>query len=161
MAGTYVATLVVNDGKVSSTAAAVTVTAVSPLLVLIAAPSSSCSVNCVDQVLSLPYSGSATHNLSCVGSGCPPAFTLQTFRLRATGASFSVINVAAENMTAGSTVAPSFVGLANSQAIGNGETVTFSLAAERTWGSTVNLRFSFTVRETGHTFVQTLQVTSN
>lgn len=161
VAGVYVATLVVSDGRVSSTASNVTVTASAPSLALIQLPGDSCFFSCTETPSSLPYSASGSATLSCVGNGCAPLFELGRFRLEARGASFTLTNVSARNLTPGSTVVASFDGLTNGSVIAAGQSLTFSLKTQPTRGATVNLQYSFTVAETGQTFVYTTQVRTN
>jgi hypothetical protein len=159
--GVYVATLVVNDGRVTSAASTVTVTVTAPSLALIQLPSGSCFFSCTETPLSLPYASTGAASLNCIGNGCPALFDLGSFRLEARGAAYTITNVSATNLTAGSTVTPTIEGLANGAVIPAGQTLTFSLKTPSTRGARVTLRFSFMVAETGQTFVYTQQVSTN
>ena len=164
VAGIYVASLAVNDGKVNSTTVTVSITASAPnKLALSRTPDSSCFFNCVDTPLTLPYSTSAASSVSstCIGSGCPTTYTIDSFKLQATGQSYTITNLQATNSTTGSTVIPLFSGLVNGQVIAAGQTVKFSLQTPFTRGSTVNLNFTFTVQETGQTFSYAVQIQTN
>lgn len=154
LAGTYVATLIVNDGQVDSTAATVTVTAISPSITLYSVLSGS------DWLETLPYSSSGSTSKSCLGS-CPSGVTVDTFKLVATGRNYTISGLSAENVSTGSSVVPSFSGLANNQVISSGQTVTFNLQSGLTGGTTVNLRYSFTISETGQTFTYNVGLRTN
>lgn len=163
-AGTYVASLTVNDGKVNSTAATVSVTTTSPnSIVLKRTPGSSCFFDCVDTLLTLPYSTSASTagSSTCVGGGCPTSYTVDSFKLTASGQSYTITNLQATNTTTGSSITPFFSGLVNGQVIAAGQTVAFGLQTPFTGGSTVNLNYSFTVQETGATFNYAVQIRTN
>ena len=164
LAGTYVASLTVNDGKVNSTAATVSVTTTSPnSIVLKRTPGSSCFFDCVDTLLTLPYSTSASTagSSTCVGGGCPTSYTVDSFKLTASGQSYTITNLQATNTTTGSSITPFFSGLVNGQVIAAGQTVAFGLQTPFTGGSTVNLNYSFTVQETGATFNYAVQIRTN
>lgn len=83
VAGTYVATLVVNDGTVNSAPATVAITAVAPSLMLYRID----EFTGQQELLKLPYTTSASIQKSqnCVGTGCPTAITIDKFRFAATG----------------------------------------------------------------------------
>lgn len=164
VAGTYVATVIVNDGKINSNAATVSVTAsAANALILSSTPTSSCFFNCTDVVLAMPYSMSSAASSSsiCVGSSCPTVYTIDAFKLRASGQSYTITNLKATNTTTGSSITPLFSGLSNGQIITDGQTVAFNLQSAFTRGSTVNLNYSFTVQETGATFSYTIQLQTN
>ena len=164
VAGTYVGTLVVNDGKVNSAAVTVSVTAASPnALVLFSVPDSFCFSNCVDTVLPFPYATSASSNVNstCVGSGCPTSYAIRSFKLTARGQSYTITNLQATNLTSGSTITPFFSGLVNGQVIAAGQTVTFTLQTPFTRGSTVNLNYSFKVQGSDGAFNYDVQIRTN
>lgn len=163
LAGSYVATLVVNDGKVNSSAPTVSITAAPHSLTLSSTPKSTCFFNCYDVALSLPYAmnSTASGNSTCIGNPCPTAYTVEAFKLRAAGKSYTITNLQAKNLTNGSAITPFFSGLTNGQTIADGQTVTFNLQSPFTGGSIVNLNYSFTVLETGATFNYTIQLQTN
>lgn len=156
-AGTYVATLVVNDGTVDSAPVTVAITAVAPSLSLYRVGSFS------NDLLKLPFttSSSMQTSQSCVGSGCPTTVSVDKFRFVASGGSFTIQNLTAVNLTTGSKVAATFNGLANGTVIANGQTVNFSLESDFTRGQSVNLRYEFTIKETGDKFSYTVELKTN
>ncbi len=158
-AGTYVATLVVNDGKVDSAPVTVAITAVAPTLSLYRLD----SFGIQPQLLIFPYTGASSIQSSqtCVGSGCPTTVTVDKFRLVANGGSFTIQNVTATNLTTGSKVAASFGNLTNAMVVANGQTVNFSLESDFTRGQSVNLRYEFTIKETGEKFSYTVELKTN
>ena len=162
VAGDYVATLIVSDGKVNSSAATVTLKA-TPLksVSLLSVPDSFFGGE--DSLQPWPYSmtSSAQGSVNCIGTGCATAYDVATFKLRASGQSFTIANLTASNLTSGSPIAPLFSGLSNGQTIADGQTVTFKLQSPFTKGSTVNLKYSFTIKETGDTFNYTVQLKTN
>ncbi|WP_312490589.1 PKD domain-containing protein [Sphingomonas sp.] len=159
VAGTYVATLVVNDGTVNSAPATVAITAVAPSLMLYRID----EFTGQQELLKLPYTTSASlsKSQSCVGNGCPTTVTIDKFRFSATGGSFTIQNVTAVNLTTGSNVAASFAGLNNGTVVSNGQAVSFSLQSDFTRGQSVNLRYEFTVKETGDKFSYTVELKTN
>jgi hypothetical protein len=162
--GTYVASLTVNDGKVNSTTVTVSIAATTQnKLALSRTTDSSCFFNCVDTPLTMPYSTSAASSVSstCVGNGCPTTYTIDSFKLQATGQSYTITNLQATNSTTGSVLVPLFSGLVNGKVIAAGQTVTFSLQTPFTLGSTISLNYSFTVQETGQTFSYAVQIRTN
>lgn len=164
VAGTYVASLTVNDGKVSSAPATVNVAAApTGSLTLSSTPTSDCFFSCVDRELTWPYSVNSSASVSsiCVGSGCPTVYTIAAFKLRASGQSYTIANLQARNSTSGSSIAPLIAGLSNGQVIAAGQTATFSLQSPFTGGQTVNLTYSFTVQETGSSFAYSVQLRTN
>jgi hypothetical protein len=164
VAGTYVANLTVNDGKVNSIPMPVSISATPPNKLMISlSPDNSCFFNCVDTPLTLPYSTSGTSsvNYTCIGNGCSSNYTIDSFKLQAIGQSYTIINLQATNSTSGSHVMPLFTGLTNGQVIAPGQTVSFSLQTPFTLGSSVNLNYSFTVQETGQIFSYAIQLRTN
>lgn len=113
--------------------------------------------------LPLPYAAIAvvSPTVICVGSGCATGYDVGTFELIASGQSYTITNLQATNSTTGSTITPSFSGLANGQIITAGQTVTFDLMSPFTGGNTVNLTYSFTIQETGQTFSYVVQLRTN
>jgi chitinase len=161
VAGTYVASLVVNDGKVSSGSVNVNIVTAVPTLTLLSVSSSFFGGS--DTVVSMPFSttSSASASVQCVGNGCATVYDIKTYRLRASGQNYTIANLTAANLTTGSSIVPLFSGLSNGQTIADGSTVTFTLQSPFTRGSTVNLQYAFTVQETGATFGYTVQLRTN
>ncbi|WP_192930019.1 PKD domain-containing protein [Sphingomonas sp. NIC1] len=159
IAGTYVATLVVNDGTVNSSPSTVAVTAVAPSLMLYHVD----EFTGQRELLKLPYTTSAAvqKSVSCTGTGCATGVTIDKFSFTATGGSFTIQNATAVNLTTGSSVAASFTGLSNGTVIQSGQTVNFSLLSDFTRGQSVNLRYEFTIKETGDKFSYTVELRTN
>jgi len=112
-----------------------------------------------DVTLSLPYAASASVNATvvCSGSGCATVYDVATFKLRATGRSFTVTNLRA----ASSSVIPVFSGISNGQIIQDGQTVTFKLQSPFTRGATAFITYGFSVLETGQSFEYLVQLRTN
>lgn len=160
VAGTYVATLIVNDGTVDSVAATVTVTAVAPTLSLY---SVSTGFFAEERLQKIPYTASSAtqKTQTCVGNGCATTVTVDQFKLVANGGSFTIEDLSAVNLTTGSTVAASFSGLTDGMVIYSGQTANFTLESGFTRGQSVNLRYSFTIKETGAKFSYTVELKTN
>lgn len=158
VAGTYVATLIVNDGIVDSAPVTVAITAVAPTLSLYQTDPFG-----REQLSKFPYSASASMQKSqtCVGSGCATTVTIDSFRIAANGGNFTLQDVTARNLTSGSTVSASFRGLNNGMVISSGQSVSFSLESGFTRGQSVNLRYDFTVKETGEKFTYAVDLRTN
>jgi len=111
----------------------------------------------------MPYatSSSASANVACVGSNCASVYDVAKYKLSAAGQSYTISNLQAINLTNGSAITPLFSGLVNGQIIANGTTATFKLQSPFTLGATVNLKYSFTVLETGNSFSYTVQLRTN
>lgn len=161
VAGTYIATLVVNDGKINSAASTVAITATSPSVSLFQVSDSLFGGG--DTLTALPFSTSSTASGSgtCVGSGCPTSYDVASFKLVAKGRSYTVTNLTATNATAGSAIQPVFSGLANGQTIAAGQTVAFKLQSPFTRNRTVDLQYRFTILETGQDFAYSVRLTTN
>jgi hypothetical protein len=114
-------------------------------------------------VYSMPFStqASASASVSCIGNGCPTAYDISSFSLSASGSNYTIVGLAATNLTPGSPVVPLFSGLVEGQTIANGQKVVFKLQSPFTRGATVNLRFGFTIQETGATFNYSVQLRTN
>lgn len=151
VAGDYVATLVVNDGKADSTAATVAITASSLSLI-------STGFIGGESNAGLPYAGSSTSSISCLGC---TAIDVQEFKLRSSGRAYTITGLKATNLTTGSSVIPSFSGLSNGQVIAAGATVPFKLQSTFTQNRTVALQYNFNIQETGQTFSYRVNLTSN
>lgn len=163
LTGTYVAGLTVNDGMLNSEITTTTVTAAADTLTL-SQPADS-FFGGPDTVLSMPYatSSSVSANVNCVGSNCANVYDVATYKLSVAtvGQSYTISNLQAINLTNGSAITPLFNGLVNGQIIANGTTATFKLQSPFTLGTTVNLKYSFTVLETGNSFSYTVQLRTN
>lgn len=158
VAGTYVATLIVNDGTVDSAPTTVAITAVAPNLSLYRVDSLG-----RDELLKLPYTTSASIQTSqtCAGTSCPTTVTIDRFRIMANGDRFTIQDVTATNLTTGSPVAASFRGIGNGTVISSGQAIGFSLESGFTRGQSVNLRYEFTIKETGDKFSYTVELKTN
>jgi len=161
VAGTYVVSLVVNDGRVNSTAATVTVQAAMPSIQLYSV--STGLLGGSETLQSLPYANVAkiSSSSTCVGGGCPTDYTVDTFRPVASGSSYTISNLSAVNQTTGSTILPSFSGISSNLVITAGASVTFRLKSAFTGNSSVNLRYQFRILETGQTFSYSVQLRTN
>lgn len=152
------ASLAISDGKASSTPSNVAVAAATPQLKLYALDEFF-----GDRLVTWSYNSSAALNatVKCVGSGCPIVYDVATFKLEVADAAVTITNVKAENLTSGSTIQPSFSGLTNNQVILAGQSATFKLQSQFTKYSTVLMRYSFDVAETGESFIYTVQLRTN
>ena len=159
--GTYVANLTVNDGKVSSNVATVAITSAANSLTLVQPADTFFGGS--DTVLPMPYtaSSSASGSVTCIGSSCATVYDVATYKLSAAGQSYTITNLQAINLTTGAAITPLFSGLVNGQIIADGTTATFKLQSPFTRGATVNLKYSFTILETGNSFSYTIQLRTN
>lgn len=89
-----------------------------------------------------------TFNQTVVGGATA---NLKTYQLTAVGKDYTVKELKA--FDGNSTVVPRFDGLADGQVIRAGSTVSFSLITPLTGGRNVSLNYSFTIQETGKTFI--------
>lgn len=163
VAGDYVATLIVSDGKISSAAATVAVKATAAQAISLFSISDPFFGSATESKQSWPYASVAaqSRNETCVGNRCPVVVDVATFKLVGTGQNFTITNLSANNLTSGSPVSPVFSGLANGQIVGDGDSVTFKLQSPFTKGSTVKLQYSFTIAPTGETFKYTVELQTN
>lgn len=159
--GDYVASLVVNDGRVDSEPVTVTITVSTPSLSLYSIRENWFG-EASESLVSLPYASSGAHSatIMCVGSGCETTYSVGKFKLVAAGQNYTITNLVAENLS-GSAIQPLFTGLANNQVITAGQSVVFELRSPFTGGRTVNLRYRFTIKETGETFNATVTLQTN
>lgn len=159
--GDYVVSLVVNDGRVDSDPVTVTVTVSTPSLSLYSISDGFFGPP-TESLVSLPFAGSGSYsvNYTCVGSGCQTTYSIEKFKLVATGQNYTITNLVAENLS-GSSIQPMFSGLTNNQVIASGQSVVFELRSPFTRGSIVNLRYRFTIKETGETFSATVTLQTN
>lgn len=160
-AGDYVASLTVNDGKTDSDVSTVLITATAPTITLWTVADGVFNPQDKEEIWPYLSGGMVSASVSCIGSGCATAYDLAKFKLQAIGQSFTIINLLATNRTSGSSLVPVFVGLAEGQVIASGQTVPFRLQSPFTGGKTVNLNYSFTVKETGQTFSFGVLLTTN
>jgi hypothetical protein len=163
LAGLYVASLVVNDGQLDSAVSTVTITVTAPTLSLYSIQTSFVG-GTQESLQAWPFatSSSAQSNSTCSGSGCPTRHTVAQFKLAASaGRSYTVTNLSAVNLTTGSAVVASFTGLSNGQVIAAGQSASFDLVSDFTRGATVQLRYQFTVLETGDTFQYDVNLKTN
>lgn len=156
VAGDYIATLIVNDGAVNSSASSVKVTATSNFLDLYRVEDDSGAT--IDARLGLPYATYEKLQKSCSGA-CAVSFTVDTLKVSATGTSFMITNVTAVDSTGA--VTPAIVGLYSGQVIPAGGSATFKLVSPKTNGATAKLSYRFFVAETGQSFVYNADFTSN
>ncbi|MDR2329098.1 MAG: hypothetical protein LBE58_05850, partial [Comamonas sp.] len=158
-AGSYVITLVVNDGSKDSAVAKVTVT-VMPKdgIQLLRDDDSSAS----GQALSWPYTASSeiSASVACVGA-CDNTYKIAQYKLKVNGADYTIADLKATNLTTGSSVKASFEGLTEGQVVASDKPVSFALRSAYTNGKTVNLKFSFTIKETGQSFTYTSSFKTN
>ncbi len=157
VAGSYILNLVVNDGKVDSAKATVTITAANPTLQL--SEKSSSYFDPVFTNVSMPYSMTSTSQMSATGIPAPTTVTISTFKLTATGGNFTVTNLSATDSTG--RVVPYFSNLSNGQTISAGTPLTFSLISPLTKNYTVNLTYTFTIAETGKSFTYAVNLKTN
>lgn len=110
-----------------------------------------------------PYSstGSASASYNCIGNGCTANYDIASFQLVAAGKCYTITNLQAINLSSGSKIQPSFSGLTNGQVIEPGKTVSFKLQSPLTGGTTVIVKYDFTILETGDVFSYTLQLRTN
>ena len=161
LAGSYVGTLTVNDGKASGAGSTVAITAVAPKISLFNIADSLFGATRTEQQFPYLNSASASASSTCVGNGCPSAYVVDTFEVTAAGQRYTINGLATANLTVGSLVQPTFSGLANAQSIDAGQTVRFKLLSPFTGGQSVTLRYSFGVVETGQTFTYTVTLRTN
>lgn len=146
LAGAYRLRLVVSDAQTSDPVE-LQVTAVKPALSLSAVMGSE----------SIPEDWPYRSTQNGVSIGCPDpvctsAYALAKFSLTAQGQNFTITDLAAVNLTAGSDIQPTFENLQSNQLIRAGESLEFELATPSTSSQEVSLKYSFRISETGQTF---------
>jgi hypothetical protein len=156
--GSYVLSLIVSDGLISSTSDNVQITVIAPSVTLYQKQNDFFGGGSFTKT-SFPYSSSASVQASVSGIPAPTTYTLATFNLKAQGKSFTITNVSATDTTA--KVVPYFSGISENLVIADGTEVQFALISPLTGGSTTNLLFSFKVLETGETFTASYTFKSN
>lgn len=157
--GSYQITLVVNDGSKESAPAKLTITVMPKDGIRLLRDDDSAASG---QALSWPYTASSeiSASVACVG-GCTNTYKIAQYKLQVNGADYTVANLTATNLTSGSSVAASFEGLSEGQVVTADKPVSFALRSAFTNGKTVNLKFSFTIKETGETFSYTTVFKTN
>jgi predicted aspartyl protease len=153
--GSYVISLVVNDGFEDGAPDNITITAIEPTVKLY---SKSFFGSGFDEV-SFPYSSNGIVNGSVSGIPTPTTYSLDTFKLLAEGQNFTITNLIVTAST--SQVVPFFSGLTEGLELVNGTEIEFELVSPLTRGATVILNFSFEIQETGDTFSSSYTFTSN
>ncbi|TGU70723.1 hypothetical protein E4633_17140 [Geomonas terrae] len=153
--GIYSINLVVNDGKLDSAVATVTINATAPYLELSKIDPFFGSVT----ILSLPYTVNTASSQTLTGIPTPTYATIDTFTLKAMGSNFTIENLSAADSTG--LVVPYFSGLSNGQTISAGSPVTFSLRSPLTNNNTVSLSYRFTITETKQTFTYNVNLRTN
>lgn len=145
VAGSYVVSLVVNDGMVDSAADSVSIDAVEAEILLFRKSGST------DNYFPFPVGGTTGGNIERVitENPLPASVAVQTFRLQAIGSDYTVTALSAIDQQG--VVTPFFDGLEEG-VIAAGEEVTFSLSSPLTGGEVASLVFTFTIEETGQTF---------
>ena len=162
-AGDYVVSLVVNDGKQESKPTTTTITAAEVAQSVALYEIGGGFIGSTETLRAWPYAsgGTVSASVTCVGTGCDTTYELASFKLKANGGSYTIANLTAVNATSGSPVAASFEGLRNGQTIAAGQTVDFTLRADFTKGRTVNLKYAFTIKETGERFSYNASLKTN
>ncbi len=157
VSGSYVATLVVSDGKTTSQASNVLISISPSALTLLSMDSGQSG-----QIQPWPYTNSVAMNggVNCVDTACDD-FPVASFRLEASGRASTVANLAAVNLTDNTGVAAYVVGLANGQVIAEGQSVEFQLMSQATGGQTVALMYTFSILETGEVFSFNVELKTN
>ena len=157
VAGSYVATLLVSDGKMTSQPSTVLMTIAQSALTL-----TSINTSQGNQLLPWPYTDSVSKlgSVACVDTVCAD-FTVASFQLQGTGRPFTIANLAAVNLTENTSVTASIAGLKNGQIIPSGQAVAFQLIAQATSGQTIDLLYTFSIVETGNVFSYTVRLKTN
>lgn len=146
LAGAYRLRLVVSDAQ-KSDPVELQVTAVQPTLSLSAVIGS----ESIPQ--DWPYRSSQNGmSIGCPDTVCTSAYALAKFRLTAQDQNFTITDLAAVNLTAGSNIQPTFENLRSNQLVRAGESLEFELSTPSTSSQEVSLKYSFRISETGQTF---------
>lgn len=155
VAGSYVLSLVVNDGLASSEPDNVQINVTEPKVTLYR---SSLFGNSFTEI-AFPHATSGVMTVQVGGIPTPTTYTIGTYKLKAQGKNFTITDVSATDSTA--KVKPYFSGISNGLQLVDGTEVEFDLISPLTKGSTTNLKFSFKVLETGEVFSASYTFTSN
>ena len=154
--GSYVISLIVNDGIEDSEPDTLTVDAVQPSVKLFR---ESGFFDPVFSEVPLPYSSNSTVTANVTGIPTPTTYTLDTFRIVAEAQSFTIINLTATDGTG--QVVPTISNLSEGLVLADGVEVEFELVSPLTGGATVTLNYGFEIQETGETFSARYTFTSN
>lgn len=155
--GSYVISLVVNDGLESSASDSVQVEVIQPRVKIYR--ESGTSIGGTFNEVSFPYSSTSTVSANVTGIPAPTTYSLDTFKLLAQGRNFSITNLSATD--ANSVVSPFFTVIADGYELSDGVEVEFELVSPLTGGATADITFTFEIRETGETFSAHYLFTSN
>ena len=151
VAGTYTLALTVSNGTYSASATTTVTVAAASKIELYSISDSF-------------FGGGATSvnaSSTCIGSGCPTDYAVASFRLNATGAAYTIVDVAAVNLTGGSSIHPTFGGLSEGTVVPAGQAVSFTVRSPFTHSTTVSLKYTFKVKETGQLFSYAVQLRTN
>ncbi len=156
--GSYVLSLIVNDGLVNSASDNVQIDVLQPAVTLYQKQEDFFGGGAFTSV-SFPYSSASSVQVSVSGIPTPTTYKLATFKLKAQGKNFTISNVSATDTTAN--VMPYFSGISESLVITDGAEVQFNLICPLTKGATTNLSFSFKILETDQIFSSSYTFKSN
>ncbi len=146
--GSYVISLVVNDGLENSSSDTVQIEVIQPRVKLYRG--SGIFFGGTFNEVSFPYSSTSTVNASVTGTPAPTTYSLDTFKLLAQGQNFTITNLSATD--ANSKVVPFFTTITDGFKLADGVEVEFKLVSPLTKGDTANINFTFKIQETGETF---------
>ncbi|MEW6429573.1 MAG: hypothetical protein AB1568_16250 [Thermodesulfobacteriota bacterium] len=107
--------------------------------------------------IGLPYSLESMVSTSVTPR--PPSYSIDTFKLEASGANFTIVSVSAAD--ANHVVQPFFSGLQENSVVEAGKSLVFGCSSQMTGGRTADLTFHFKIRETGETFYAHYRFKSN
>ena len=155
--GSYVISLVVNDGLESSASDTVQVEVIQPRVKLYR--ESGGYFGGTFNEVSLPYLFTSTVSTTVTGIPAPTTYSLDTFKLLAQGQNFTITNLSATD--ANSKVLPFFTTISDSYELPDGVEVEFELISPLTGGATASINFTFEIQETGETFSASYTFTSN
>jgi hypothetical protein len=155
--GTYVVSLVVNDGRESSAANTVTFQAVTPTISLQRQQS---RMSGPFNEVGLSYNAGDTSTFALPDPNVA-SIVLATFKLNLTGRDYTIIDLSATNTDGNSAIIPSFDGITDGQTISDGVETTFTVVAQPTSQSTENLNFVFRIKETGQVFSLSVTLRTN
>lgn len=155
--GSYVLSLVVNDGLVSSEPDNIQINVTQPKVTLYRGNGSFLGSSFAE--VAFPYSFTSSVQASVSGIPTPTTYKLGTYKLKAQGQKFTIININAIDATA--KVEPYFSGISNGRQLADGTEVQFDLVSPLTKGSTTKLRFSFEILKTGEVFSAVYTFKSN
>lgn len=153
-AGDYVLQLVVSDGQADSEADTVRVTVVQPNLRFARQ-----DFRGNFESSSLPTTIDGQSEISTSNPPCE----IGRYRLSASNGDFTVTDLSATRTDGGSSAvgAPSFNGLSDGQVIRAGQSASFGLTLSPTQGRRIGVRYTFTIAETGDSFVADYQARCN